>query len=310
MQLLILSKQSKKVLNFTFGPVLGVITVLIVVLGGMALFLGGVMYSKNITHGSIRTLYSQNSPFWDKEIEVQRSIIEEARQNAEKNLDALASRLSKLQAHVMRLDALGSRLADMAQLDDIDFAVNSVPGIGGTDPDAFAETLKVNDFIKSLDELSIRLNDRGEKLAAMESMLIDRTLQELTIPEGQPTREGWLSSLFGFRTDPITGKRTFHQGIDFAGKPGTKIMAAGSGIVTWSDTRQGYGNVVEINHGNGYQTIYAHNKKNLVEVGQKVEKGDVIAVMGNTGRSTGTHLHFEVLHNGKYVNPNRYIDVN
>lgn len=310
MQLLILSKQSRKVLNLTFGPMLAAFAAFLVLVGSVGLFLGGVMYSKNATHGSIRSLYSQNSPFWDKEIEAQRAIIEDAKVNAEKNLDALASRLSKLQAHVMRLDALGSRLAGMADLEDIDFDVNTVPGVGGTDPEAFSETLQVTDFIESLNQLSARLNDRGEKLSAMESMLIDRALQELTIPEGQPTNVGWLSSLFGFRTDPITGKRTFHQGVDFAGKPGTQIMAAGSGIVTWSDRKHGYGNVVEINHGNGYKTIYAHNKKNLVEVGQKVEKGDVIALMGSTGRSTGTHLHFEVLHNGKYVNPNRYIDVN
>ncbi len=111
------------------------------------------------------------------------------------------------------------------------------------------------------------------------------------------------------RTDPITGKMEFHGGIDYAGKTGSSILSVASGIVTWSGVRYGYGNMVEINHGNGYQTRYAHNKKNLVVVGQKVEQGQIVALMGSSGRATGPHVHFEVVNNGKAVNPKKYISL-
>ena len=169
--------------------------------------------------------------------------------------------------------------------------------------------MEVSDFLVALEELNYKIEDRAEKLSAMESMLIDRTLQRQTIPTGSPTKGGWVSSLFGKRADPITGKIEFHAGVDYAGKSGSPILAVASGIITWSGARYGYGNVVEINHGNGYQTRYAHNKKNLVVVGQKVDQGQVIALMGSTGRSTGSHVHFEVLNNGKAVNPKKYISL-
>jgi murein DD-endopeptidase MepM/ murein hydrolase activator NlpD len=195
-------------------------------------------------------------------------------------------------------------------MEDIDFDVLDTPGIGGPAPDGLQESIEISDFIKSLDELKAKIEDRGEKLTAMESMLIDQVLQDQTIPAGRPITSGWVSSLFGTRADPMTGKREFHEGMDFAGKAGLPVVSVASGIVTWSGKRYGYGDLVEINHGNGYQTRYAHNKKNLVVVGQKVEKGQMIAVMGSSGRSTGTHLHFEVVQNGKQVNPEKYIKVN
>ena len=165
----------------------------------------------------------------------------------------------------------------------------------------------ISDLTVTLDTIEHSLNDRREKLTAMESMLIDRALQEQTLPEGRPALGGWMSSLYGYRTDPISGKKEFHQGMDFAGKLETPITAVAAGIVIWSGLRYGYGDLVEISHGNGYTTRYAHNKKNLVTVGEKVEKGEIIALMGATGRSTGVHVHFEVLRNGKHLNPNNYL---
>ena len=141
-------------------------------------------------------------------------------------------------------------------------------------------------------------------------MLMDKSVQNKTLPEGEPVASGWISSLFGWRTDPINGKREFHEGIDFASKADTRVVAVASGIVTWSGRRAGYGNLVEISHGNGYVTRYAHNRKNLVAVGDKVDKGQPVAIMGSTGRSTGTHVHFEVVRNGKPVDPKKYISVN
>ncbi len=309
MQLLLISKTRKKSLSLTLGPVSMCLGFVISIVAGFLIFHAGSQFTLNLTRGSVEDLYSQTAPIWNQEIGVQQQMLSQAQEDAENNLDALATRLSKLQAHVMRLDALGSRLASMADLNEIEFDIAATPGLGGPQPVKKRKSMEVNDFITALEQLNNKVQDRAEKLAAMESMLIDRTLQSQTIPTGSPTVDGWISSLFGKRTDPITGKVEFHGGVDYAGKSGSPILAVGSGIVTWSGLRYGYGNMVEINHGNGYQTRYAHNKKNLVVVGQKVDKGQVIGLMGSSGRSTGTHVHFEVVNNGKAVNPKKYISL-
>jgi murein DD-endopeptidase MepM/ murein hydrolase activator NlpD len=195
----------------------------------------------------------------------------------------------------------------MADLEDMEFGFDSPPGIGGPAPEYLQESIDVSDLLDALAQLEAGLQDKAEKLSAMESMLIDRTLREQTLPDGAPVAGAWVSSLFGFRSDPVTGKREFHQGIDLAGRPEMPIAAVAAGIVTWSGIRYGYGNMVEISHGNGYLTRYAHNRKNLVAVGERVEKGEIIALMGSSGRSTGTHVHFEVVRYGTHVDPRRHI---
>jgi murein DD-endopeptidase MepM/ murein hydrolase activator NlpD len=179
--------------------------------------------------------------------------------------------------------------------------------MGGPAPARTTRPPDVSDLMGNLDRLEEQLSDRSEKLAVMESMLIDRTLQEKTSPAGRPAQGGWISSLFGYRTDPMNGKKEFHEGIDIAGKPDTPVTAAAAGIVTWSGPRYGYGTLVEVSHGKGYITRYAHNRKNLVAVGEKVEKGEIIALMGNSGRSTGTHVHFEVMRYGRHLDPRKYL---
>lgn len=221
----------------------------------------------------------------------------------------MAGRLSMLQGYVMRLDALGSRLASMADLDDMEFGVENPPGIGGPLLDEAGAQLSMEDLLDTFNEMEYVLKDREEKLTAMESMLINRTLQEETSPAGKPSLGGYLSSLFGYRTDPMSGKKEFHEGLDFSGKVGTPVVAVAAGIVTWTGKHPGYGNLIEISHGNGYVTRYAHNNKNLVNIGEKVKKGEVIATMGNTGRSTGTHVHFEVIRNGQHVDPKKYLSI-
>ncbi len=310
MQLLFISKTRKKNLSLTLGTASLCVCLIIAVMSGLLIFHAGNQYALNLAHGSIKNLYTQTTPIWSQEIGLQQQMLSQAKENAERNLDALAKRLSTLQAHVMRLDALGSRLADMADLNEIEFDITSTPGLGGPQPVNTSESMEVIDFIAALGQLNSKIQDRAEKLAAMESMLIDRTLQSQTMPAGSPTIGGWVSSLFGMRTDPMTGKMEFHGGIDYAGKSGSPILAVASGIVTWSGVRNGYGKMVEINHGNGFQTRYAHNKKNLVVIGQKVDKGQTIGLMGSSGRSTGTHVHFEVINNGKLVNPKKYNSLN
>lgn len=274
------------------------------------MFYTGMEYGSQSTSTFLLAVKGQANSLWSDELVKQRETLNQVRQNAEKSLDAMASRLSILQGHVMRIDALGSRLADMADLKDIEFGVMNTPGMGGPAPGSDQQSMAIVDLTQTLDNIESSLNDRREKLTAMESMLIDRALQKQILPEGRPALGGWMSSLYGYRSDPISGKKEFHQGVDFAGKPETPITAVAAGIVIWSGLRYGYGNVVEIRHGNGYTTRYAHNKKNLVAVGEKIEKGEIIALMGATGRSTGTHVHFEVLRYGEQVNPSKYLSLN
>ena len=259
---------------------------------------------------SYSQLDAQKDNQWQRELVKQQADIDAAKNNAEKNLDALSARLSTLQAHLLRLDALGSRLIEIANMSDKEFNMLEPPGLGGPLMMTEQTSLGVIDFVEALQAVSQSIEDRSEKFTAMESMLLDSNIQSQILPEGSPVTGGWTSSLFGWRTDPISGKKGFHDGIDFAGRSGSNVSSVAAGIVTWSGKDSGYGRMVEISHGNGYVTRYAHNKKNLVAVGDKVEKGQKIAVMGSSGRSTGPHVHFEVVHNGRHVNPRKFVSIN
>ncbi|MGI9336769.1 MAG: M23 family metallopeptidase [Gammaproteobacteria bacterium] len=227
--------------------------------------------------------------------------------STEQGIDALALRLGTLQAHISRLDALGSRLVEMAKLDAGEFAFGEQPARGGPRPGEKTRSLSANEFVEALDALERRLDRRMPQLDALETMLMNRKLQAEIVPAGQPVKAGWLSSPFGSRADPLTGKRDFHYGIDFAGRRGTPIHAVASGVVTFSGRRAGYGNMVEVNHGNGTVTRYAHNHENLVAEGDTVKKGMRIALLGSTGRVSGPHVHFEVLRAGKQINPFEFV---
>ncbi len=242
------------------------------------------------------------------EMDGQRLKIDEVTKNAEENMNALALRLGKLQAHVIRLDALGSRLTSMAKLDGGEFNFSQSPAQGG--PVAASELsaeMQVPDFMTSLKNLSQQLDDRNQQLSVLETLMMNRNLQAEVMPAGRPITRGWLSSYFGIRTDPFNGRRVHHKGVDFAGKMGSDVVSVAAGVITYSGKRSGYGNLVEINHGNGYSTRYGHSSELLVKVGDTVKKGQKVAKMGTSGRSTGPHVHFEVLLNGRAVNPKKYI---
>ncbi|WP_411293563.1 M23 family metallopeptidase [Thiohalophilus sp.] len=244
------------------------------------------------------------------ELDAQRLKIEEVTRNAQENMDALALRLGNLQSHVVRLDALGQRLTQMANLDNGEFNFEQPPAQGGplsNSDDMAGSSMNVPDFLQSLQELSSQIEDRSQQLGVLEDMLMTRNLQAEVVPAGRPITRGWLSSYYGMRTDPFSGRRAHHSGIDFAGKEGSDVVAVAAGVVTYSGKRSGYGRLVEVNHGKGYVTRYGHNKEHLVEVGDTVKKGQVIARMGSSGRSTGPHVHFEVLVNGRAVDPKKYI---
>jgi len=242
----------------------------------------------------------------ETELDSQRLKISEATLSAEENMNALAMRMGKLQAHVIRLDALGQRLTHMAKLEKGEFDFSRSPAQGG--PAAIdSKPMPVADFVSSLHALSAQLEDRDQQLSVLEDMMMNRNLQAEVMPAGRPINRGWLSSFFGIRTDPFTGHKVHHSGVDFAGKMGSDIVSVAAGVVTFAGRRSGYGNLVEVNHGSGYVTRYGHCQSILVKVGDTLQKGNIVAKMGSTGRSTGPHVHFEVLRNGRAVNPKRYI---
>jgi len=300
--------------NRTFRLPIGLLGTLFIGLLFLALVVGtfhiGSKIAASQAEVSYSVLHAQKENLWKHELEKQQASINTAKNDAEKSLDALSARLSTLQAHLLRLDALGSRLIDIANMSDEEFNMLESPGLGGPQMATEQSSLGVIDFIEALQEVSQRIEDKNEKFAAMESMLLDSNVQAQILPEGSPVTGGWTSSLFGWRTDPISGRKDFHEGIDLAGRFGSNISSVAAGIVTWSGRHSGYGNMIEVSHGNGYVTRYAHNKKNLVVVGDKVEKGQNIAVMGTSGRSTGPHVHFEVVHNGRHVNPRKFVSIN
>ncbi len=308
MELIFFSRRRTGAIKLS-GKYLCLLVILVIPLLCAFSFYAGSYYSLEFSSNTIAKKYQQLKLFQQQQVTAQQHEIDQIRQDAQGNLDALAARLSKLQGHVMRLDALGDRLATMANLEDINFNYDEPLGMGGPVTDVLDSSLKVTDFIQDLEELSHEIDDRNDKLTAIESMLLGHDLQLRTLPDGMPVNTGYISSLFGWRTDPITGKRDFHQGIDLAGQPRSLVSAVAAGVVTWSDVRSGYGKLVEIDHGNGFITRYAHNKENLVNVGDTVEKGQAIAIIGSTGRSTGTHVHFEVIQNGTHVNPKKFLSL-
>jgi murein DD-endopeptidase MepM/ murein hydrolase activator NlpD len=243
---------------------------------------------------------------WQTDVHHQQVQLEYIREEADADIDALSSRIGLLQAHVMRLDALGRKLVKMARIDKSEFDFENTPALGGPETDS-DKVVELDELSLAIDKLSLQLEDREDKLVVMENLVLNENLKKEVEPSGRPIIKGWLSSYFGMRTHPLSGRREMHKGIDFAGKMGGPVIAVAKGVVTYAGKRYNYGNLVEIAHGNGYTTRYAHNSKILVSVGDTVEKGFQIAEIGSSGRSTGPHVHFEVLQNGREINPVRFI---
>jgi len=219
-------------------------------------------------------------------------------------LDALSLKLGQMQAEMLRLNALGERLVEKAGLSAEEFDFQNAPPQGGPEPMEVMPSSS-DEFALEMARLSRELIDRGRKLKLLDQFIMERELVEESMLTGRPVRSGYVSSRFGVRKDPITGKPSFHAGIDFAGKTGSEILAVADGLVILSESTNGYGRTVEIRHGNGLVTRYAHCKTLLVKAGDLVEKGQVIATLGSSGRSTGPHLHFEVLKEGLAIDPLR-----
>lgn len=226
--------------------------------------------------------------------------------DSQRNLDALALQLGQLQAQATRLNALGDRLTQVGKLDDGEFDFDAEPALGGPE-EASTGTPMSPPLQKGVDDLRAEFDRQESQLDVLENMLRDRKIDNALLPSGMPVAQGYMASGFGVRTDPVDGRSAMHSGLDFDAPIGTPIMAVADGVVTWSGDRSSYGNVIEIDHGNGYMTRYAHNSTLVARVGERVHAGETIAKVGSTGRSTGPHCHFEVWLNGRAVNPMAYV---
>ena len=240
------------------------------------------------------------------ELDRQKNEVSRMNESVSRDMNALALRVGKLQAEATRLNALGERLAKIGNLDDGEFNFREEPAMGGPETPSHVD-IDAKDVQAAVGTLETQLARQSQQLSMLESLLLDRELDQSMLPAGLPVHSGYASSHFGYRTDPFTGKADFHPGIDFNGQKGADILAVAGGVVSFVGQKPGYGNVTEVDHGNGFVTRYAHNDKNLLEDGTPVRAGDVIAKMGSTGRSTGVHVHFEVWQNGRLVNPSQYI---
>lgn len=265
----------------------------------------GQMASESSSDG---VLTKETSKAWAQILKDQQKDVEDVKENSQSQLSAITLRIAELQGRLVRLDALGERLTSMANLDNGEFNFGQQPAIGGPETDTIGEAHRPPQFIDIINQLADQISDREQQLDTLESLMTNRSVQKDVFVAGRPVLKGWMSSRYGRRTDPFTGKVAWHSGVDFAGKQGSEIVAVASGVVIESGERNGYGGMIKINHGNGFQTRYAHNKKNFAKVGDVVKKGQVIALMGSTGRSTGPHVHFEVYKYGRPVDPAAYIN--
>ena len=236
----------------------------------------------------------------------QKSQLADLRASAQRDMDAMAVKLGELQAQSIRLDALGARLAEAGKLDPQEFDFQQPPAVGGPEQNVSPASLPPN-LAAGLDALRDRFDHQQTQLGVLADLLMNRQVDARVKPTGMPVLDGYIASYFGMRPDPFNGHRDFHPGLDIDVPFGSPVHAVADGVITYAGLRPGYGKVVEIDHGNGYMTRYAHNSKLLAHVGERVRAGDIISDVGSTGRSTGPHVHFEVWYQGHVVNPLAFV---
>ena len=284
--------------------------VLSIVLLGLPLAAGGLLGVK-IADGRWQLLFDNSIAEMQHQIIAQRDEVDSGRAQLDSSISAMTLKLAKLRSRLVRLDALGEQLTQIASLEDGEFDFSNTPGLGGPlgkPQAALAEHLEIEDKVSAMfARLDSSISSRESQLQILQSMLSDNKLKSEQLVAGRPIKKGWMSSKYGMRIDPFHGKKQWHAGVDFAGRHGADIVSVASGVVTASEKRSGYGLMVEINHSDGFVTRYAHNDQNVAELGAIVNKGQVIAKMGSSGRSTGPHVHFEVFKNGRTVDPATYI---
>ena len=305
MKVIVVSKHHGRTRSFSLGG--WTRAVLSVCLLGLPMGLG-IWIGQEVKGDESADLFTDGSAkAWSDALDQQSQELADAKRQAEEQLAALTLRMAELQARLLRLDALGERLTTIAKLDSGEFDFSQVPALGGPESSALGDVYNPPEFIDVIDQLTDQIEDREHQLETLEALLAKRKIQRDVFIAGRPVTKGWMSSRFGRRTDPFKGHIAWHNGVDFAGKLGSDVVSVAAGVVIWSGERSGYGQMIEVNHGNGFSTRYAHNSENLVKVGDVVKKGQVVALMGSSGRSTGPHVHFEVYKNGRAVDPASYI---
>ena len=251
---------------------------------------------------------SQSAQNWNQQLKDQALQLDQIKENSQQQIEALTIRLATLHARLSRLDAVGLRVTRVAGLDAGEFDFENPVGVGGPGDQQLAG-YSLLELGAAIEQLERTLEDREDQLGVLEKIISGREIDSDLFIGGKPLNGGWVASDFGQRPDPFTGKLSFHSGVDFTnGQPGSDINTVAAGVVVWSGPKSKYGLTVEVNHGNGFATRYSHAEKLFVGVGDVVRKGQSIASVGSTGRSTGPHVHFEIYKNGRVVDPAAYIN--
>jgi murein DD-endopeptidase MepM/ murein hydrolase activator NlpD len=234
--------------------------------------------------------------------------IKEKYSNYTVDVDALTKKLGELEAETYRLRALGVRVVKMAKLDPSEFNFAVKPGRGGASPHENADDVSTaSGLMRSVAQLEKILSSEQDMMSGMSKVIQGRLLDEEVKPSGKPVSQGYVSSSYGYRRDPFNGRSRLHKGVDFAAKTGTEVYSVAAGVVSFVGRKGGYGNAVEVDHGNGLVSRYGHLSQLKVETGALMKKGDLVALSGSTGRSTGPHLHLEILQDGKQIDPSKYL---
>jgi murein DD-endopeptidase MepM/ murein hydrolase activator NlpD len=282
------------------------------VVTGLALFVLFVLFTFAFNFLTLKWAAAVQHPWLQAMVLAdQRAEAQRTQERVQGHLNAMAIRLGELQAKMLLLDGIGERLAKIAGLKPQELPSLSTvrsPGRGGAESTTMpSTTISVTDFTQLIDSLAKQVDVRTDQLGVLEALLVANSANRKFLPTLQPIVDGWFSSNFGYRIDPFTGQNSFHEGIDFPAEVGTPVVAAASGKVVYADVHPQYGKMVEIDHGNGLVTRYAHAAQLFVKEGDLVVRGQRIAAVGSTGRSTGPHLHFEVRLNGAPQNPARFL---
>ena len=243
---------------------------------------------------------------WRLKLSEQKEVIASIERRSQAQSAAVGRQLAEMRARLLRMEAIGAHMTSSVELPDGEFDFVNPPAQGGP---VVGEASNMNwlELQDELSDLGVRLRRRETELNILDSVLLSEDIHNTSEVKGRPVKWGWMSSPFGERVDPITGQAAWHSGVDFAGRDGSDVIAVASGVITFAGYRSGYGEMIEISHAGGLVTRYAHHKELKAKTGEVVKKGDTIGVMGSTGRSTGPHVHFEVLKNGRPVDPAGYV---
>ncbi len=304
MNIIFVTRRHGKAYTFSLGNKLRAgIAVLLSIIIGSAIYLG-----YRLAVDEEQFLKRENYvKAWQQDLELKEQNIERLKRESNEQLKLLYIRIAELHAKLIRLDALGEQIAKTAKINSEEFNFSRPPAIGGPESSSVGPYFQPPSFILAIDDLAKDIQLREQELEVLNKLLGNKDFDSDRYISGRPVKWGWLTSKFGRRNDPFSGRIAWHEGVDYAGKENSEIITVAAGVVTWSGPRDGYGNMVEVSHGGQYSTRYAHANQLLVKVGDVVDKGQSIALMGSSGRSTGPHVHYEVHKNGNPVTPAHYI---